>query len=59
MIRDYIKGALGMKNATTLHAGDEAPAIDAVDHEGKAWSLGALRGQRVVLFFYPADDTPG
>lgn len=59
MIRDLLKAALGMKNATALHVGNPAPPIDAVDHEGKRWALDELRGQRVVLFFYPADDTPG
>ncbi|MDQ3940134.1 MAG: peroxiredoxin, partial [Actinomycetota bacterium] len=27
--------------------------------DGKVWRLGDLRGQKVILYFYPADDTPG
>lgn len=39
--------------------GDQAPdfAIQATD--GSLVRLAALRGRKVVLFFYPRDDTPG
>ena len=42
-----------------LKPGDEAPAFEATDADGKLWSLPALRGTRVILYFYPADFTPG
>ncbi|MGH2749388.1 MAG: peroxiredoxin [Actinomycetota bacterium] len=42
-----------------LAAGDDAPDFEAQDAEGKTWRLSELRGQKVILFFYPADDTPG
>lgn len=42
-----------------LHVGDMAPDFTAVDHEGKSVQLSGLRGRRVVLYFYPKDDTPG
>jgi peroxiredoxin Q/BCP len=43
----------------TLKAGDKAPAIKATDHTGAPFSLSALKGKKVVLYFYPKDDTPG
>ena len=42
-----------------LVAGDKAPAFEALDAEGSSWSLDALRDKRVILYFYPADFTPG
>ena len=42
-----------------LQAGDKAPNFDVEDAEGNRWSLEELRGRKVVLYFYPADDTPG
>ena len=44
---------------TTLHRGDPAPGFDLEDQEGRDWRLDDLRGKRVILYFYPADDTPG
>ena len=42
-----------------LKVGDPAPAFEMRDAAGKAWSLEDLKGQKVILYFYPADDTPG
>jgi peroxiredoxin Q/BCP len=42
-----------------LSAGDAAPEFDLLDANGKRWKLSELRGRRVILYFYPADDTPG
>jgi peroxiredoxin Q/BCP len=42
-----------------LKAGDKAPAIEAVDQYGKNISLGDYIGSKVILYFYPKDDTPG
>lgn len=39
--------------------GQKAPDFTAVDQNGKAISLAALKGRKVVLYFYPKDDTPG
>jgi peroxiredoxin Q/BCP len=44
---------------TTLHPGDLAPDFTLVDQDGASTSLHDLRGQRVVLYFYPAAMTPG
>lgn len=43
----------------TLQAGDTAPAFRLEDEEGAAVSLSDFSGRRVVVYFYPADDTPG
>jgi peroxiredoxin Q/BCP len=44
---------------TTLAAGDIAPLFSLPDQDGRTVSLGELAGRRVVVYFYPADDTPG
>jgi thioredoxin-dependent peroxiredoxin len=38
---------------------DPAPHFELQDGDGKTWRLSDLRGKRVILYFYPADDTPG
>ena len=45
--------------AIHLKAGDQAPPFEASDADGKIWRLVDLEGKRVVLYFYPADFTPG
>ena len=42
-----------------LEKGDKAPDFELQDDSGKTWKLEDLRGQKVILYFYPADDTPG
>ncbi|NTW24440.1 MAG: thioredoxin-dependent thiol peroxidase [Lentimicrobium sp.] len=44
---------------SALKAGDKAPAINTTDHDGNPLSLSSLKGRKVVLYFYPKDDTPG
>jgi peroxiredoxin Q/BCP len=39
--------------------GDKAPDFAVPDAEGKMVRLKDLRGKKVVLYFYPKDDTPG
>ena len=48
-----------MTETTMPHAGDMAPDFDLDTNGGGRLRLSALRGKRVVLWFYPADDTPG
>lgn len=43
----------------TLTIGSPAPAFTLFDAEGNSVSLASLRGQWVVLYFYPRDNTPG
>lgn len=45
--------------ATSVHEGDPAPDFTLPDQDGTATTLSDLRGSWVVLYFYPADDTPG
>lgn len=42
-----------------LEAGDAAPNFEGRTQTGDSVRLSDLRGQRVVLYFYPKDDTPG
>lgn len=44
--------------ATNLKAGDTAPAFTGTDQDGNKISLSDHKGKKVVLFFYPEDDTP-
>jgi peroxiredoxin Q/BCP len=44
--------------ATTLREGDKAPAFKGKDQNGNNISLADLKGQKIVLYFYPEDDTP-
>ena len=39
--------------------GSVAPPITTTDADGQKVSLKDYRGQKVVLYFYPKDDTPG
>lgn len=43
----------------TLNVGDVAPDFSMSDADGNIVSLSGLKGQRVVMFFYPRDNTPG
>ncbi|MCY3882964.1 MAG: thioredoxin-dependent thiol peroxidase [Chloroflexi bacterium] len=43
----------------TLEAGDTAPDFELKDQDGKTHRLQDYRGQTVVLYFYPRDNTPG
>lgn len=42
-----------------LEPGDPAPDFELTDAEGRTWRLSDLKGERVIVYFYPADDTPG
>lgn len=44
---------------SNLKEGDLAPAINARDENGKMITLEEFRGKKVVLYFYPKDNTPG
>jgi peroxiredoxin Q/BCP len=43
----------------TLQIGDPAPDFTLPDQDGTAVKLSQFKGQRVVIYFYPKDDTPG
>ena len=42
-----------------LEPGDKAPDFKTTDQDGKPVSLKDFAGKKVVLYFYPKDDTPG
>lgn len=44
---------------TEIKVGDLAPDFSAATDSGAMLKLSELRGKRVVLYFYPKDDTPG
>ncbi len=44
---------------THLKAGDKAPEFEAKDQNGQTIKLSDYQGKKVVLYFYPKDDTPG
>jgi len=45
--------------AMTPQVGEVAPAFTLPDASGQSISLADFAGQRVVIYFYPKDDTPG
>ncbi len=42
-----------------LSEGDRAPDFEAVDQDGEVKSLDDYKGKYLLLYFYPADNTPG
>ncbi len=42
-----------------LEIGTKAPDLELPDQDGKLRTLSEFRGQKVVLYFYPKDMTPG
>lgn len=42
-----------------LKPGEKAPEINAVDQDGNPISLTNFTGSKVILYFYPRDNTPG
>lgn len=48
-----------MDETTTLQVGDRAPGFELKTDTGETVRLSDYRGRRVVLYFYPKDDTTG
>lgn len=44
---------------SSLKKGDSAPEFSGNDQNGNLVSLSSMKGNKVVLYFYPKDDTPG
>ena len=42
-----------------LEAGQAAPKFTLTDHDGTKVSLADFKGSKVIVYFYPQDDTPG
>ena len=45
--------------ADWIEEGSKAPDFTLPTHDGTKLKLSSLKGQPVVLYFYPKDDTPG
>ena len=45
-------------NMTTLKPNDPAPYFEGLDEKGQTIKLADFKGKKLVLFFYPADNTP-
>lgn len=43
---------------TSVTEGQKAPAFKGLDQNGNSISLADLKGKKIVLYFYPEDDTP-
>jgi len=43
----------------TLNVGDKAPDFSLLSDQDQTVSLESLRGKKVLLYFYPKDNTPG
>ncbi len=44
---------------TKLTEGAQAPSFTLPDQDGNPVSLDDFKGAKVLVYFYPADDTPG
>ncbi len=42
-----------------LNAGDSAPLFESIDQNGNPLRLRDFKGKKVILYFYPKDNTPG
>ncbi|MFV0346115.1 MAG: thioredoxin-dependent thiol peroxidase [Bacteroidales bacterium] len=42
-----------------LEIGDKAPNFKGVDEQGKEVKLSDYKGEKLILYFYPKDNTPG
>lgn len=45
--------------SNTLTIGDKAPEIKTINQDGEEVKLSDFKGKKVILYFYPRDNTPG
>ncbi len=57
--RPLVIFALKHTNMALLKVGDKAPNFKGFNQDGKAISLDDYKGKKLVLYFYPKDNTPG
>ena len=50
---------MSISTGCVLKIGDQAPAFALKSTDGQTIRLSDVRGQKVILYFYPKDDTPG
>jgi peroxiredoxin Q/BCP len=44
---------------TKILKGDQAPGFEGTGRNGETISLAGMKGKKLILYFYPKDDTPG
>lgn len=54
-----LKVTQDVTKVSKLKVGDKAPDFSIKNQDGKEYSLKDYKGKKVVLYFYPKDDTPG
>ena len=54
-----LKKMVKTTHTTNLKEGDIAPDFSFIDADGKLVSLIGMKGKKIILYFYPKDDTPG
>ena len=59
IVFDNIKQRQTMSNKLKPQPGSKAPDFTGTNERGETVSLSDFRGKKLVLFFYPKDDTPG
>ncbi len=57
MLSNLLNKALKQNHKTGLKEGEMAPPIEGKDQDGKEVSFSDYEGKKLVLFFYPQDDT--
>lgn len=50
---------LEVNRMTKIKLGEKFPSFTAFDSQGNETSLNDLKGKKIVVYFYPKDDTPG
>jgi len=56
---DHSPFTIQQNNMTTLTTGKKAPAFKGLDQNGNKISFTDFKGKKIILYFYPKDDTPG
>ncbi len=56
---EFVLLHINNKNMKTIEKGDKAPDFRGKDQDGNLISLEQFKNKKLVLYFYPKDDTPG
>jgi peroxiredoxin Q/BCP len=59
MVQSIVAGEIRSMSEDKLTVGDVAPDFELPSDSGSTVKLSDFRGKRVVVYFYPKDDTPG
>ena len=58
-MKSWVSVSVFSQGGGAVKNGDLAPVFTGKDQDGKTVSLSQYKGKKVVLYFYPKDDTPG